>query len=323
MATIVFKCNDISSKQGSYPRLTFYHGNDVKIEFASYDWWETYKRFKPCDERYARWFSVPDIQDLPDKNTFPNHPSFDIACRTIEPSSECKYNPMYINGWYDTVGEKDTLSSQGYDDYQKLIADTLGIPTIDELFRIAQRSGYKWFVVKRNVDIRIAYVKHFCGFRNSVLVVGEPKKLPYEVRWIKRFDSEWVNGADVKKYRKVIKTFRWAGENGLALIDIAHLGPDLSYPDFYGEMREKLFGNETTWIDYSKPSVYSEATKQTMRLAEERKRKEREKLEWQKTQPGYCDKCGQPHAQFIQDPWRGISGWFCCSCYNDEYGYDD
>lgn len=326
MATIVFRVNELRSGWEKYPRLEIYHGDDVEIQFAQ----PYYQDWKNCfgiasssdDTSHGVWMRCPEIQELPKENKFPMNGSYDNCYRVVEPSSECRYNPLEVWGWDDREF-KDNLSCQGYskDTYQEFISKFFDIPTFDELTEMCVASGYKMFVVKRNVKLKYTFVETYFGCRELAVVSGTPRKIPYEVRWTDRFESDWVKQSDVKRWKKFIKTYRWGGDNGLVLINIAYLHSDFGHPDNSQEIMDRMYSGE--WLDYDEPSLYSEETKENRRRAEETKRKEKEKLESQKQLPGYCDICGREHAQYVNDPWREISGWFCHSCYSDRCGWEE
>ena len=114
----------------------------------------------------------------------------------------------------------------------------------------------------------------------------------------------------------------------LWLNELERIFPELLYKPVVLVDRQPLINNEpfkcSDEYDYS-----AEEKAEMVRIENEKKEAERkrlEEIERRKELPGYCDICGQEHAEYVQDPFQYamngyiIHRWLCRYCYNDLIG---
>lgn len=319
MATLVFNCNRKYSKEVQYPRIEIFHGDNVDVSaWKHWRYTDIFGRdcvdYKERDKKYNIEI-VPEWEEL-QKGNCPKNLEIDTwEYEVNDKDSEENYHPLSID-------RKFIYRDYNKGDFEELVVKIFDIPSFKEMIEFVEKTNITRFVIKKNVGIYITSIRQdACRFVSyDVLTTSMPQINPIKIRWTERFDYRWsrICKGDPSKYAKEITLAELNGENGLHII--GHFG-DLStaYPNCK-DVTENWLNGET--IDYSKPYLVPEYIKAQRKAEQERQEAYRRERELNKTKDGFCDRCGEPHAEFISDSYRGIHGWLCRDCYNDAYGWE-
>lgn len=326
MCTLVFNCN-LYGNEVSNSRIEIYHSDKTEVrvnKFLEYKQ-ENGKTRYHTDCMDNKWGTklLPDYEELK-REGITYLPREGYKLTVVDEESGRRYLPLFISGsLYDCFYKNYEMF--GCENSQELVCKTLGVETFATYAEFAKKTGLNRFVIKRNVDLYIKTTKqnvwHHTDSKweslwdSSILTVGEPIKVIRQWNWKDRWQNIFkrVNCTDPTKYKKVFDIETFEGENGFALV--GYFG---DFSDFYPERicdEDYIAGKP---IKLSTPSKYTPKEIEEIQAKEEANRKYWEQREKQKSLPGYCDHCGEPNAQYVNNPF-GESGWFCRDCYNDHY----
>lgn len=315
MATLVFNCEHKYSKEINYPRIELFHG-DVKITAWKH---HRYKDFfgRDCvdyQEKDAAYRDevIPEWDELKNGNCSPNLAIDSWEYEAVDIESEEPYKPLFIN--------RDFLhKDKNEGNFEKLLVKMFDIPSFEEMIAFVEKTNITRFVIKSNVRLYITRISnnvHGIG-SYDVITTSFPHTDLMKIKWKDRYEYPWPRKCkgNPENYAKEINLEVLNGDNGMHLLGWFG-GIDDTYP-MDKDKAESWLNGET--INYSDLYLVPERVKEERRAIKEREEARKREIELNKMKDGYCDRCGSKNAYFISDPFTGIRGWLCLSCYRDEY----
>lgn len=190
-------------------------------------------------------------------------------------------------------------------------------------------------IIKKDFDCWVCFDKscRLCLYK------GEDVPVRFENKHCKTLCKEykyWVDSdRDFESRDKVYSGWKVKNKKDLVIVKIWNI--ERLFPELFYMGINKLMGNdlrEFLWslepFRLSRYCGYNEKELEEIenkRIEEENKRKKwREDLERRKQTPGYCSRCGEANAMWVENPYDyDINGiirceWLCESCYNSIAG---